>query len=106
TLFHQRPRRKPLHSPSVFVRSLIYAAMQNVFAYRSPIILVIFGSDMRRFFAILGLLTLLIGTAAGELPVIKDSEAVRYVGKYVEVRGLVDSVTSSPLGTVFINFGR
>ena len=61
---------------------------------------------MRRLFAILGLLTLLIGTAAGELPVIKDSEAVRCVGKYVEVRGLVGSVTSSPLGTVFINFGR
>lgn len=39
-------------------------------------------------------------------PVIKDSEAVRYVGKYVEVRGLVGSVTTSPLGTVFINFGR
>jgi DNA/RNA endonuclease YhcR with UshA esterase domain len=61
---------------------------------------------MRRLFAILGLLTLLIGTSAGELPVIKDSEAVRYVGKYVEVRGLVCSVTTSPLGTVFIIFGR
>jgi DNA/RNA endonuclease YhcR with UshA esterase domain len=29
-----------------------------------------------------------------------------YVGKYVEVRGLVDSVTTSPLGTVLINFGK
>jgi hypothetical protein len=67
----------------------------------------IFGFDMRRFFAISGLMTLLlIGTSAGELPVIEDSEAVRCVGKYVEVRGLVDSITSSPLGTVFINFGR
>jgi DNA/RNA endonuclease YhcR with UshA esterase domain len=37
---------------------------------------------------------------------IKDSEAVHYVGKNVEVRGLVVSVTSSPLGTTFINFGR
>jgi len=58
---------------------------------------------MCRLFVILGLLTL---TSAGDLPVIKDSEAVRYVGKYVEVRGLVGSVTTSPLGTVFINFGR
>ena len=61
---------------------------------------------MRRFFAILGLLTLLIATHAGELPVINDSEAVGYVGKNVEVRGLVASVTTSPLGTAFINFGR
>jgi hypothetical protein len=37
---------------------------------------------------------------------IKDSEAFRYEGKYVEVCGLVVSVTSSPLGTAFINFGR
>ena len=65
-----------------------------------------FCSDMRRFFAILGLLTLLIATHAGELPVINDSEAVGYVGKNVEVRGLVASVTTSPLGTAFINFGR
>jgi hypothetical protein len=66
----------------------------------------IFGSEMRPLFAILGLLLCLITTRAGELPVIKDSEAVRYVGKYVEVRGLVGSVTASPLGTIFINFGR
>ena len=37
---------------------------------------------------------------------IKDSEAVQYVGKNVEVRGFVVSVKTSPLGTVFINFGR
>jgi len=61
---------------------------------------------MRALFAILGLLLCLIGTRADELLVIKDSEAVRYVGKYVEVLGLVGSVTASPLGTVFINFGR
>jgi DNA/RNA endonuclease YhcR with UshA esterase domain len=65
-----------------------------------------FCSDMHRFFAILGLLTLMIATHAGELPVINDSEAVGYVGKNVEVRGFVISVTTSPLGTAFINFGR
>jgi hypothetical protein len=35
---------------------------------------------------------------------IKDSEAIQYVGKEV-VRGRVVSVTTSPLGTTFINFG-
>ena len=60
---------------------------------------------MRPFFATLGLLLCLIATRADELRVIKDSEAVQYVGRYVEVRGLVESVTMSPLGTVFINFG-
>src|SRR5713226_9097672 len=66
----------------------------------------IVGSNMRPFFAILGLLLCFIPTQADELPVIKDSEAVQYVGKNVEVRGLVVSVTTSPLGTTFINFGR
>ena len=61
---------------------------------------------MRPFFAILGLLLCFIPAQADELPVIKDSEAVQYVGKNVEVRGLVVSVTTSPLGTAFINFGR
>jgi hypothetical protein len=61
---------------------------------------------MRTLFAILGLLLCLIATRADELPVIKDSEAVRYIGKSVEVRGFVVSVTISPLGTAFINFGR
>jgi DNA/RNA endonuclease YhcR with UshA esterase domain len=37
---------------------------------------------------------------------IKDTEAAQYVGKNVEVRGLVVSVTTSPLGTAFINFGK
>src|SRR3974390_1190053 len=52
------------------------------------------------------ILTLLLGTIAarGEKPiVINDSEATQYVGKEVEVRGRVASV--SPLGTTFINFG-
>ena len=61
---------------------------------------------MRAFFAILGLLLCLIATHAEELPVIKGSEAIHYVGKNVEVRGFVVSVTSSPLRTAFINFGR
>jgi DNA/RNA endonuclease YhcR with UshA esterase domain len=61
---------------------------------------------MRRFFVNLGLLTLLTAAHGGELPVINDSEAVGYVGKNVEVRGLVVSVTTSPLVTAFINFGR
>jgi DNA/RNA endonuclease YhcR with UshA esterase domain len=61
---------------------------------------------MRPLFAILGLLLCLIETRADELPVIKDSEAIRYVGKNVEVRGLVVSVKTSPLGTILINFGR
>ena len=44
--------------------------------------------------------------ARAEKPIaIKDSEAMQYVGKEVEVRGRVVSVTTSPLGTAFINFG-
>jgi hypothetical protein len=65
-----------------------------------------YGSIMRALFAIPGLLFLLIAASADELPVIKDSEAVQYVGKSVEVRGLVVSVTISPLGTACISFGR
>jgi hypothetical protein len=38
--------------------------------------------------------------------VINDSEAFQYVGKAVEVRGLVFAVPISLLGTAFINFGR
>ena len=63
-------------------------------------------SYMRPFFAFLGLLLCLIPIRADEQRVIKDSEAIRYVGRYVEVRGLVVSVTTSPFGTTFINFGR
>jgi hypothetical protein len=61
---------------------------------------------MRPFFVFLGLLLCLITTRAEEQRVIKDSEASRFVGRYIEVCGLVVSVTSSPLGTTFINFGR
>ena len=63
-------------------------------------------SYMRPFFVFLGLLLCLIATRADEQRVIKDSEAIRYVGRYVEVCGLVVSVTTSPFGTIFINFGR
>ena len=61
---------------------------------------------MRPAFAILCLLLCVTTIRADELPVIKDSEAVEYVGKNVEVRGLVVSVTISPLGTACISFGR
>ena len=61
---------------------------------------------MRSLLVILGLVLCIIAAHADELLVIKDSEAAQYVGKKVEVRGLVVSVTTSPLGTTFINFGR
>ena len=61
---------------------------------------------MRPFCVFLGLLLCLIPIQADEQRVIKDTEAIRYVGRYVEVCGLVVSVTTSPLGTAFINFGR
>ena len=59
--------------------------------------------------ALVGILALLLCAivAHAEKPiVIKDSEAIRYVGKEVEVQGRVVSVTTSPLGTTFISFGR
>jgi hypothetical protein len=61
---------------------------------------------MRPFFAFLGLLLWLLPVQADEQAVIKDFEAIRHVGRYVEVCGLVISVTSSPFGTAYINFGR
>src|SRR6516225_4886207 len=61
---------------------------------------------MPTFFAILGLLLCVFETRANELPVIKDAEAIRNIGKNVEVRGFVVSVRTSPLGTTLINFGR
>ena len=60
---------------------------------------------IRLFIAILALLLCAIVARADEPIVIKDSEAIQYVGKEVEVRGRVFSVTTSPLGTTFINFG-
>src|ERR1700693_5547882 len=61
---------------------------------------------MRPLFAFFGLLLCVSLILADEQTVIKDSEAIRYVGRYVEVYGLVVSVTASPFGTIFINFGR
>ena len=82
-------------------------AEQKCFAAYEPIeIRGIFACNMPPLFAILSLLLCLIAARADELPVIKDSEAIHYVGKNVEVRGFVVSVTASPLGTAFIDFGR
>jgi DNA/RNA endonuclease YhcR with UshA esterase domain len=60
---------------------------------------------IRLFIAMLALLLCVIAARADKPIVIKDSEAIQYVGKEVEVRGRVVSVTTSPLGTTFINFG-
>src|SRR6516162_1880647 len=56
--------------------------------------------------AILALLLCAIVAHADKPIVIKDSEAIQYVGKEVEVRGRVVYVTTSPLCTTFISFGR
>ena len=60
---------------------------------------------IRLFITILALLLCEIAAHADKPIVIKDSEAIQYVGKEAEVRGRVVSVTTSPLGTTFINFG-
>ena len=60
---------------------------------------------IRLFDAIFALLLCAAVARADKPAVIKDSEAIKYVGKEVEVRGRVVSVTTSPLGTAFINFG-
>jgi hypothetical protein len=61
---------------------------------------------MRPLLVLLGQLLWVISIWGDEQAVIEDSEAIQYVGRYVEVRGFVVSVTTSPLGTAFINFGR
>ena len=60
---------------------------------------------IRLFIATLALLLCAIAAREDKPIVIKDSEAIQYVGKEAEVRGRVVSVTTSPLGTTFINFG-
>ena len=60
---------------------------------------------IRLFIGMLALLLCAIAARADKPIVIKDSEAIQYVGKEAEVRGRVVSVTTSPLGTTFINFG-
>jgi hypothetical protein len=79
----------------------MFLCAAKLFAFKA-----ILSTYMRPFFVFLGLLLCLVSTRADEQRVIKDFEAIRYVGKYVEVCGLVVSVTTSPLGTAFINFGR
>jgi DNA/RNA endonuclease YhcR with UshA esterase domain len=64
-----------------------------------------FAMRIRLLIAILALLLCAILARADKPIVIKDSEAIQYVGKEVEVRGRVASVTTSALGTAFINFG-
>jgi RecJ-like exonuclease len=60
---------------------------------------------IRLFIAMLALLLCVIAARADKPRVIKEWEAIQYVGKEAEVRGRVISVTTSPLGTTFINFG-
>jgi hypothetical protein len=60
---------------------------------------------IRPLFTVFTLLLCAIAVGADKWTVIKDSEAIRYVGKEVEVHGRVVSVTMSPVGTAFINFG-
>ena len=56
-----------------------------------------FAMRIRLLIAILALLLCAILARADKPIVIKDSEAIQYVGKEVEVRGCVVSVTTSPL---------
>jgi hypothetical protein len=53
---------------------------------------------IRLFIAMLALVLCAIVARANKPIVIKDSEAIHYVGKEVEVQGRVVSVTTSPLG--------
>ena len=70
----------------------MFLCTANLFAFEAILV-----SYMRPFFVFLGLLLCLIPIQADEQKVIKDSEAIRYVGRYVEVYGLVVSVTSQPI---------
>src|SRR6516164_6817390 len=61
--------------------------------------------SIRPLCAVLTLLLYAILACADKPTVIKDSEAIHYVGTEVEVHGRVVSVTTSTMGTTFINFG-
>src|SRR5260370_33511959 len=50
-------------------------------------------------------ISLVFRVEAQDLPTVKDSEAAQYVGKNVEVRGLVVAVYTSKKGNTFLNFG-
>src|SRR5499427_5913305 len=60
---------------------------------------------IRLFITFLAPLLCVIAARADKPIVIKESEAIQYVGKEAEVHARVVSVTTSPLGTTFINFG-
>ena len=55
----------------------------------------VFSMGIRLFIAIFALFLCAIAVPANVPPVVKDSEAIRYVGKEVEVQGRVVSVTTS-----------
>ena len=60
---------------------------------------------MRALFGILGLLLCLTGNTGGRVTGDERLGSRSIAGGNVEVRGLVVSVTTSSLGTAFINFG-
>jgi hypothetical protein len=95
-------------STSELLKNLIDTkqARQSVFARCRGFQAERYISLVRTSFVLIGILYFVFGAPADEVLVIKDSEAAQYVGRRVEVRGLVISVTTSPLGTSFINFGR
>ena len=61
---------------------------------------------IRLFIAMLALLLFVIVARADKPRVIKDWEAIQYVGKEAEVCGRVVSVTTSPLGDHIYQFRR
>jgi len=61
---------------------------------------------MRALFGILGLLLCLTGNTGGRVTGDERLGSRSIAGGNVEVRGLVVSVTTSSLGTAFINFER
>src|ERR1700736_443513 len=63
-------------------------------------------SEFEVIFSILGLLLSTITKRADDMPVINDSKAFQYIGKAVEMRGLVSAFPISPLGTARVSFGR
>jgi len=85
-----------------------YKQFKNAAAVDGRINVIVQKADRNLEYGIIAIVTLLLCeiAAPAEQPiVIEDSEAAKYVGKVVEVRGRVVSVTTSPLGTTFINFG-
>jgi hypothetical protein len=58
------------------------------------------------FEVILRIHSSMITTRADDLPVINHLEAFQYIGKAVEMRGLVSAFPISPLGTARVSFGR